>query len=245
LDQETNTLSNNMFKRQVSAPVRLSQGMFTRQLLAPEPELEPDEDELDEDPFNSLAAPTRQMSVMSGGPSRQVSATQEWDPIRASNIQRQSTDELWPSYQSNDALQPSSSGNLSNIEQLGFGLHGSEQSSEPALSTWMFPQQCTDSGDVHAVPTMFQGCGAMYAWQLVPPHQQNNADQLAFRQKRESLIDLAKKQQELRIESQGEGEAPKASSIKFCPFCGGKFMPSFRFCVFCGQSCSDIQFTSM
>jgi hypothetical protein len=117
----------SLFRRQVSAPVRLSKGLFTRQVSAPvhhlsireesvpelsDPEWEPDEEDgLDKDPFQSIAAPARQISLMSDskGPSRQVTSmsnlsAQDWEPIGSSSLKRQATDEQWPTWHGRDPL---------------------------------------------------------------------------------------------------------------------------------------------
>jgi hypothetical protein len=153
-DQDMSVLSNSLFRRQVSAPVRLSKGLFTRQVSAPvrhlpiceesvpelsDPEWEPDEEDgLDKDPFQSIAAPARQISLMSDsnakGPSRQVTSmsnlsSQDWEPIGASSLKRQATDEQWPTWYGKDLLIDS--------EQLGAVSHDKRQAADQQWPTWL------------------------------------------------------------------------------------------------------------
>jgi hypothetical protein len=274
LDQDMPMVGTNMFKRQVSAPVRLSKGMFMRQVSAPvhrlsiceesvpdlsEPEWEPDEDDLDvdHDPFQSISGPGRQISIISDGPCRQVSAmsnfsSQDWEPIGLSSIKRQGTDEQWPTWRGKDPLidgeqlgpawrgkDPFIHGEqlgsawrgkdpLIDGEQLDPVSHGSEESAKPYMNMWMPPKSQVDT---HAMPAMFP---QLYIWQLPPQAKPDSAFQPPFR-KRESLIDLAKQQQEQQAVNE---DAPKSSSMKFCPWCGGSIQPNFKFCVFCGNAFS-------
>merc|ERR1712087_915573 len=97
------------------------------------------------------------------------------------------------------------------------------------MPTYMPP---ANSVDMHAVPPMFP---QLYIWQIPPQTKQpETADQPPFQRKRESLIDLAKQQQEQK--ARNHGGAPASTSIKFCPWCGGNIQPNFKFCVFCGSS---------
>jgi len=65
-----------------------------------------------------------------------------------------------------------------------------------------------------------------------------------FRQKQESLIDLAAARQHIEKQLQQHylQPSPQQSSEKtqpnFCTFCGGKFQPSSNFCMFCGAAAS-------
>mmetsp|Transcript_52807 Transcript_52807/g.83850 ORF Transcript_52807/g.83850 Transcript_52807/m.83850 type:complete len:315 (-) Transcript_52807:66-1010(-) len=246
LEQDVFMMSSNAFKRQVSAPASPGSVLIghnrlpsCEEIVPDEPEFEPDEDDLGDevDHFQSMLAPTRQMSAMSSfsakGPSRQVSAVsnwsaQDWEPIGVSSIQRQETDERWPAYDGKDALAPADS------EQLGSVSHGSEPASEPCVYTWMVPNVGNDHIDMNSVTVMPLTCSPMYTWQFVAPTKPQDQADLKYGRKRESLIDLAKQQQEQK--SGNQGEAPKSTSIKFCPWCGGRFQSSFKFCVFCGNA---------
>jgi hypothetical protein len=243
LDQSSSMTSSSMFKRQMSAPVQ-----FARQVSAPanrmpsceevlsdEPEIEPEED--DSDLFEPMSAPNRQISNFSTKtPSRQVSAmsnwsAQDWEPIGHSGIQRQETDEKWPSWNGSlgkDALESADSEPLAPVSQDN-GSTGA-----PLFMTFTPMNLTTENVDMQSMAAMLQNCGAMYTYQL----PQDNAGHNPYPRKRESLIDLAKQEQEQKAAIRAD--ASKSSSIKFCPWCGGRFQPSFKFCVFCGNSFSGV-----
>lgn len=240
--------TDSLFKRQVSAPVQLSKGLFMRQISAPvhrlsiceenaltEPEWEPDdEDDLNGDAFQSIAPPVRQISVMSDvsakAPERQVTAMsnmsgQDWEPIGASTIRRQSTDEQWPTWHGKDPL--------TERVQPNSDSHTVDEISDPYTAPWMPMMQPSDGMDMLAMPAMLP---QLYTFVLPPTMQMDHGEQPPFRRKRESLIDLAKQQQEEKAANAGNaGSAAKSSDIKFCPWCGGNFLPDFKFCVFCGN----------
>lgn len=199
---------------QSGGPIRRT----SRGQVAPEPaepDCEPDVDEIDpdEDQFQAILAPARQMSIMSNfsakPPSRQVTAMsnfseQDWDqPV---GFKRQQTDEYWPTWNGKDLPKDN--------EQH-------DQTVVQSLTNLMTPYPSADNNDMRQ----------LYASQLVSQTKEDSCDQFQFRRKRESLIDLAKQQQE-----KGSGkDAPKNAGVKFCPFCGGNVQPSFKFCVFCGS----------
>jgi hypothetical protein len=183
-EQETLLFNNSsMFTRQTSAPVRLSKGLFTRQVSAPvhhlpireesspdlsEPEWEPEEDDLDMDPFPAISGPVREISDFSTkAPSRQVSS-QDWEPIGLSSIKRQSTDEQWPTWHGKDPL----SVNIDS-QQLGAVSYGSEETSHPFMNMnmnmnmWAPPPKDVD---INAMAAAFP---QLYIWQLPPQKQQD------------------------------------------------------------------------
>jgi hypothetical protein len=250
-DQDIFAIKTSMFKRQLSAPGRLSKGSLTRQISAPMHRLliceetaqdssEPErEDDLDGDDLNSdldpaqpTSGPARQISIMSDlsakAPSRQVTSmstvsAQDWEPISAANLKRQETDEQWPTWKGKDPLVDK--------EQLGPNSQSIDQSSDHCANSWMPLMMSPDDINVQAMSAMLP---QFYTWQIFPQtNQPDNSDQPPFRRKRESLIDLAKQQQEKK-EERKEVDA----SVKFCPWCGGSFNPSFKFCVFCGNEFS-------
>jgi len=231
------SMIGSLFKRQLSdesnrrdpgtvtwqEAARLSEGLIRQPSSdevaqdSAEPDCEPDVDDLDldVDQFQTIPAPARQMSIMSNysakAPSRQVTAMsnfseQDWGPL---GFKRQQTEECWPTW--NDK-QPQS-----DIGQFGSLSLGSEQTFVPCLSSLLAPYASAGSLDMRPI----------FA-------QDDGADQFQFRRKRESLIDLAKQQQEQEQEAGKSGGAKKPIPAKFCPFCGGNVQPAFRFCVFCG-----------
>lgn len=229
----------SLFKRQLSEEsnrrdpgtvtwqeaARLSEGLIRQPSSdevaqdSAEPDCEPDVDDLDldVDQFQTIPAPARQMSIMSNysakAPSRQVTAMsnfseQDWGPV---GFKRQQTEECWPTW--NDKEPQSDIGQFSSLSL------GNEQTFVPCLSSLLAPYPSAGSLDMRPV----------FA-------QDDGADHLQFRRKRESLIDLAKQQQEQEQEAGKSGGAKKPIPAKFCPFCGGNVQPAFRFCVFCGAA---------
>jgi hypothetical protein len=235
LDQQASTIGNRTKKGReleprwvghggfalpaISGPARVQSGGPERRLSLEEieqdpvePDCEPDVDDLDCDAnlFQHISPPTRQMSILSNysakGPSRQVTAMSNLSELdwEPAGFKRQQTDECWPTYQA-----PS----------------GNEQASTLFLSNLVTPSQSTEtSNDMRAANASQFGARAKH----------DDAGDLQFRRKRESLIDLAKQQEEQAARK--DGPAPKSAGCKFCPWCGGSVRPSFRFCVFCGNA---------
>jgi hypothetical protein len=258
-------MTSSMFKRQMSAPVQRSQGMFMRQVSAPanrmssceeviseEPEIEPEED--DSDLFQPMRAPARQMSIMSNlstkSPSRQVSAMsnwsmQDWEPIGQSGIQRQETDENWPSWNGSfgkDALESTASESPASVESSDGDPQETQSTGAPLFMNFTPLNLTTENIDMQSMAAMLQSCGTFYTYQLPPASPQDDIGHNPYPRKRESLIDLAKQQQEQKAAAAAanRSDASKSSDFKFCPWCGGRFQPSFKFCVFCGNSCSGV-----
>lgn len=256
-DQEISVIKTSMFKRQVSAPGRLGKGIFARQLSAPvhrlaiceeriqdtstDDELDGDglnaDFDLDEDglnadlkPFQPSTALTRQISVMSDlsakAPSRQVTAMSDWEPISGSNMKRQETDEQWPTWNGKDPL-------IDN-DELGSDANGMAQTfGACGYPCRTLPIMLADDMNMQAMSATQPPMQYYYVEFLPQANLPENADQAPFPRKRESLIDLAKKQQEQ--DAARRGDAAASDDIKFCPWCGGSFRPSFKFCVFCGN----------
>lgn len=260
-DQDISMIKHSMFKRQASAPGRLSKGMFARQISAPVHRLtvceernqdtsEDDEldedlnsdlkpcDQLDEDDLNAdldlfqpSTAPTRQISVMSDlsakAPSRQVTSMSDWEPISASNMKRQATDEQWPTWNGKDPL-------IDN-DQLGSDANSITQTSDPYTNPCTTLPMLLSGADMKMPPiSRTQPPMQYYYVEFLPQaNLPESAEQASFPHKRESLIDLAKKQQEQ--DAARRGDAAASGDIKFCPWCGGSFRTSFKFCVFCGK----------
>jgi hypothetical protein len=207
-----------MLTRQISAPVVSSPTHCEDD--SDEPDMEPDvddEDDNDMDQFQSVPAPSRQISVLSNystkDPSRQFSAMSnmsglDWEQLGGSAFRRQQTDENWPMW-----IEPS---------------RGDSEHKQASTPDWTTPSALA----------MQHARTPMCAWQPVAPAKteakveakmDDNVEQLPFRRKRESLIDLAKQEQGQPVGTQHTGS-------KFCCWCGGKCRPSFRFCVFCGNA---------
>jgi hypothetical protein len=201
-----------------------------------EPELEPDEDlDQDFDRFQSIPSQCQETSEYS---------VNEWEPIVPTNIKRQETDENWPSWNGKDL--PSES------EQCLDVSSSSEQAHDLwCENQWMLPHMSAFDFNMESMAALIQSNGpiydsngTMYAYvepvypiqleNYVEPVRQTQQEQHvdAFsRRRRESLIDIAKQQQEKE-----EASKHVDASVKFCPWCGGKFEPSQKFCVFCGNS---------
>jgi hypothetical protein len=207
-----------MLTRQISAPAAGSPTHCDEDSDEPEWEPDVDDEDLDDmDQFQSMPAPSRQISVLSNysakDPSRQFSSMSnlsglDWEPIGGSGIRRQQTDENWPIW-----IGPP---------------RGDSEHKQPSAPDWTSPGALA-----------LQHGRTMCAWQPVSPGKteakaeakmDDNVEQLPFRRKRESLIDLAKQEQE------GQQAGTEHSGSKFCCWCGGKCRPSFRFCVFCGNA---------
>jgi hypothetical protein len=206
-----------MFLRQISAPVSGSAINLDEDSDEPEwePGLDDEEDDVNVDQFQSIPAPSRQVSVISNhsgkGPSRQLTAMSnlsgfDWEPVGASGMKRQQTDEKWPTWNGKDPR-----------------VDSHEETAIPCVTSPMGPNPTTAA--------MLQTWGTMSAFQSAgQPKLEDCFDNFPFRRKRDSLIDLAKQEQE---EKDGHS---KSLEINFCCWCGNKCRPSFKFCVFCGNA---------
>lgn len=186
-----------------------------------EPELEPDGFDLDSDAFHSgLTAQSQKEDWASVD--KEECSEEDWEPIRASNMQRQETDENWPAW--NPSINSGPPGTFFAPSSCQVSESSNEES-EPQLcaTTWM-AHDATDFMATQTVPSLVP---IVYPWPVVQPKQFNSAGRRPLRpkrHKRETVLDIAKRKEQIR----------------FCAWCGESFQPSFKFCAFCGVACDVV-----
>jgi hypothetical protein len=229
LHQDAPMISNSIHKHQASEPT--CEGIIP---FSSEPELEPDGkwNDVNADTCHSNTKTHRVMQVSSDF------GEDDWEPIAASSIQRQETDENWPTWNpSADNGPPGTFYRHSNQQAPeeayepapGTWVQASEEAYEPAPGTWVVPYV---SGGAYATEANGPSVETACTWLPVAPSMQEHRSRrrvLLKRPKRESPLDIAKRQLQ------------QNTAIKFCPWCGGKCGPSFKFCMYCGEAYDSVR----
>jgi hypothetical protein len=167
---------------------------------------------------------------------------EDWEPVRRSGIQRQDTDEKWPTY-SVDVPESETDNVNPLIESRPPGTFFPPSREEPLEQTvdamnmaTMVPYPSVDAMNM-ATMVAYPSINAMNMAPMIPhygtvcvlplfPQTMQDGGNLRTarkkRNKRESPLDKAKR------------EKGHDNDIKFCPWCGGRFRPEYNFCMYCG-----------